>query len=81
MGTEWGPVHNKARPNYARHTSSVIPIEAASHAMLGALQGKTMVAVTSGANMNFDRLRLVTELADLGANVSSLSFLHLSQHP
>ncbi len=28
-----------------------------------------MVAVTSGANMNFDRLRLVTELADLGANV------------
>ncbi len=32
-------------------------------------QGKTMVAVTSGANMNFDRLRLVTELADLGANV------------
>ena len=33
------------------------------------MQGKTMVAVTSGANMNFDRLRLVTELADLGANV------------
>ncbi len=28
-----------------------------------------MVAITSGANMNFDRLRLVTELADLGANV------------
>ena len=35
------------------------------------MQGKTMVAVTSGANMNFDRLRLVTELADLGANVGS----------
>ena len=33
------------------------------------MQGETMVAVTSGANMNFDRLRLVTELADLGANV------------
>ena len=30
-----------------------------------------MVAVTSGANMNFDRLRLVTELADLGANVGN----------
>ena len=35
------------------------------------MQGKAMVAVTSGANMNFDRLRLVTELADLGANVGS----------
>ena len=32
-----------------------------------------MVAVTSGANMNFDRLRLVTELADLGANVGPAS--------
>lgn len=29
-------------------------------------QGVTAVAVTSGANMNFDRLRLVTELADIG---------------
>ena len=26
-----------------------------------------MVAVTSGANMNFDRLRLVSELAQVGA--------------
>lgn len=26
-----------------------------------------MVAITSGANMNFERLRLVSELADLGA--------------
>ncbi len=34
-----------------------------------------MVAVTSGANMNFDRLRLVTELADLGANVGAPSSL------
>lgn len=31
-----------------------------------AAQGVTAVAVTSGANMNFDRLRLVTELADVG---------------
>ncbi|BDA45868.1 Threonine dehydratase [Coccomyxa sp. Obi] len=30
------------------------------------LQGVAAVAVTSGANMNFDRLRLVTELADIG---------------
>lgn len=30
------------------------------------LKDKTVVAITSGANMNFDRLRLVTELADVG---------------
>ena len=30
------------------------------------LTGKTIVAVTSGANMNFDTLRLVAELADVG---------------
>lgn len=29
--------------------------------------GKTVVAVTSGANMNFERLRLVAELANVGA--------------
>ncbi len=31
------------------------------------MQGATVVAVTSGANINFDRLRLVSELADIGA--------------
>ncbi|CAN6439881.1 unnamed protein product [Victoria cruziana] len=30
------------------------------------LKGETVIAITSGANMNFDRLRLVTELADVG---------------
>ncbi|GJN23532.1 hypothetical protein PR202_gb11189 [Eleusine coracana subsp. coracana] len=30
------------------------------------LKGETVVAITSGANMNFDRLRIVTELADVG---------------
>lgn len=30
------------------------------------LEGETVVAITSGANMNFDRLRLVTQLADVG---------------
>lgn len=30
------------------------------------LKGKTLVAITSGANMNFDRLRLVAERADVG---------------
>lgn len=33
---------------------------------MGCLQDKTVVVVTSGANMNFDRLRLVSELADIG---------------
>lgn len=31
-----------------------------------ALAGRALVAVTSGANMNFDTLRLVSELADVG---------------
>ena len=30
------------------------------------LKGESVVAIASGANMNFDRLRLVTELADVG---------------
>ena len=34
--------------------------------VLRLVQGKTVVAVTSGANINFDRLRLVRELADIG---------------
>ncbi|GAB4821594.1 hypothetical protein N2152v2_008640 [Parachlorella kessleri] len=37
------------------------------------LKGKTVVAVTSGANMNFDRLRLVAELADVGVGESMLA--------
>jgi len=32
-------------------------------------QGLTHVAICSGSNMNFDRLRLVAELADIGAHV------------
>lgn len=31
------------------------------------VQGATAVCITSGANMNFDRLRLVSELAEVGA--------------
>uniref|UniRef100_A0A2N9GWB1 Tryptophan synthase beta chain-like PALP domain-containing protein n=1 Tax=Fagus sylvatica TaxID=28930 RepID=A0A2N9GWB1_FAGSY len=30
------------------------------------LKGEYVVAVTSGANMNFDKLRLVSQLADVG---------------
>jgi len=31
----------------------------------GKLKGKTLVAVASGANMNFDRLRYIAERAEL----------------
>src|SRR5690606_36781288 len=36
------------------------------YAVQNKLKGKALVAVTSGANMNFDRLRLVAERADAG---------------
>lgn len=50
------------------------PCKVAQHRLIciilvSAVQGQTVVAVCSGANMNFDRLRLVAELADLGAHV------------
>lgn len=35
-------------------------------------KGKKVVAVTSGANINFERLRLVSELADLGAMTEAM---------
>lgn len=37
------------------------------------LQGQSVVAITSGANMNFDRLRLVADLADAGSAESMLA--------
>ena len=50
------------------------PCKVAQHSLIcvelvSTAQGQTVVAVCSGANMNFDRLRLVAELADLGAHV------------
>ncbi len=36
------------------------------------LRGKTLVAITSGANMNFDRLRFVTERAEVGEQREAL---------
>ena len=36
------------------------------------LKGKTFVAITSGANMNFDRLRFVSERAELGEQREAL---------
>ena len=36
------------------------------------IQGETLVAVTSGANMNFDRLRFVAERADVGEDKEAI---------
>lgn len=35
-------------------------------------QGKTVVAITSGANINFERLRLVSELAEVGGKTEMM---------
>ena len=40
-----------------------------------------MVAVTSGANMNFNRLRLVVELADVGATQEAMLATTISERP
>ena len=51
------------------------------HHFLVLLQGKTVVAVTSGANMNFDRLRLVSELADIGASREAMLAVTIPEQP
>ncbi|EYU38668.1 hypothetical protein ABFS82_12G153800 [Erythranthe guttata] len=45
---------------------SILEPAAEAHCKYYRLKGAKVVALTSGANMNFDRLRLVTELADAG---------------
>ncbi|KAL8526212.1 hypothetical protein ACS0TY_015435 [Phlomoides rotata] len=45
------------------------------------LEGANVVAVTSGANMNFDRLRLVTELADVGRRREVILATSLLEEP
>ena len=44
-------------------------------------QGVSAVAVTSGANMNFDRLRLVTELAGIGALKEAMLTTTMPERP
>jgi threonine dehydratase len=39
------------------------------------------VAVTSGANINFERLRLVSELADLGASTEVMMATTIPERP
>ncbi|KAJ3672885.1 hypothetical protein LUZ60_006259 [Juncus effusus] len=45
------------------------------------LKGETVVAIASGANMNFDRLRLVTELADVGRKREAVLATILREEP
>ncbi|PIN08949.1 Threonine/serine dehydratase [Handroanthus impetiginosus] len=45
------------------------------------LKDANVVAVTSGANMNFDRLRLVTELADVGRRREAVLATYMPEKP
>jgi threonine dehydratase len=46
-----------------------------------AAQGKRFVAINSGANMNFDRLRYIAERADLGAQREALLAVEIPERP
>lgn len=45
------------------------------------IKGHTFVAITSGANMNFDRLRFVAERADLGEQREVLVSIIIPERP
>jgi threonine dehydratase len=45
------------------------------------LQGSTLVAINSGANMNFDRLRHVAERGDLGGQREALMAVEIPERP
>ena len=62
----WHQTHIKCRP-VARGLQIRQWVKVLNLLFTVAVQGATVVAVTSGANINFDRLRLVSELADIGA--------------
>src|ERR1700691_4221567 len=47
----------------------------------GAIRGQRLVAINSGANMNFDRLRHVAERADLGAEREALLAGEIPERP
>lgn len=48
---------------------------------MGAMQGSTVVAVTSGANVSFDRLRVLSELAELGSGREALLATTITGRP
>ncbi|KNA23108.1 hypothetical protein SOVF_027270 [Spinacia oleracea] len=45
------------------------------------IKNENVVAITSGANMNFDRLRLVTELADVGRQREAVLATFMPEDP
>ncbi|MDH5426219.1 MAG: threonine ammonia-lyase, biosynthetic [Gammaproteobacteria bacterium] len=51
------------------------------YAEKNALKNKTLVAVNSGANMNFDRLRHVAERSELGENREALLAVTIPEEP
>ena len=51
------------------------------HAQGGSLEGQSLVAVLSGANINFDRLRHVAERAELGEQREALFAVEIPERP
>ncbi|XP_019187534.1 PREDICTED: threonine dehydratase biosynthetic, chloroplastic-like [Ipomoea nil] len=45
------------------------------------LKGENIIVVTSGANMNFDRLRCIAELADVGGQREAILSTNLPEEP
>jgi len=45
------------------------------------IKGENVVVITSGANMNFDRLRLVTELAEVGRQREAVLATFMPEEP
>jgi len=45
------------------------------------LKDENVVAITSGANINFDRLRLISQLADAGRNCEAVLATCMPEEP
>jgi threonine dehydratase len=54
---------------------------AKEYAKRGGLQGATLIAVASGANMNFDRLRFIAERAELGEKREAVLAVAIPEKP
>src|SRR5690606_29118632 len=54
---------------------------AKAYAARGGRRGHTLVAVASGANMNFDRLRFVAEEAELGEKREAILAVTIPERP
>ena len=52
-----------------------------AYCKLNKIEGKVLVGVTSGANMNFDRLRLVSDIANFGAKTEVMLATSIPEEP